>query len=202
MAVHRQAPPLSVILAETIADEAVTLGELLDHLARRGFGLLMIALALPTLIPVLPPGTAAAIGLLYVILAIQMLIGLEEPWLPARLRRYRLSGRAIAALRERGVPLLRRIERFSRPRLLSLDDRITARAVALVVLVLGIVLFFPLPFLNTVPALAVLLLGIGQLNRDAVFLLAGFLLAVGVLLLIAFGLGTLYALLNLLLGRR
>jgi len=202
MVLRGEAPPLSVILAETVVDADVTLGELLDRLARRGFGLLMIALALPTLIPILPPGTAAFIGLLYIILAVQMLIGLNEPWLPARLRRYPLSRRTIAALRERGVPLLRRIERFSRPRLLFLDDRVTARAVAVVVLVLGIVLFFPLPFLNTVPALAVLLLGIGQLNRDAVFLLAGVLLAVAVVLVIAFGVGTLYALWNLLWGRR
>ncbi|MDQ7843821.1 MAG: exopolysaccharide biosynthesis protein [Armatimonadota bacterium] len=200
MTVHGEVP-LSAILAETVADEDVTLGELLDRLARRGFGVLMIALALPTLIPVLPPGTAAFIGLLYIILAVQMLIGLNEPWLPARLRRYRLSYRTIAALRERGVPLLRRIERFSRPRLLFLDDRITARAVAAVVLVLGIVLLSPVPFLNTLPAVAVLLLGIGQLNRDAVFLLAGLLLGVVVALIIVFGVGSLYALFNLLRRR-
>jgi len=201
MAARREAEPLSAILAETIADEIVTLGELIDHLARRGFGLLMIVLALPTMIPVLPPGSAAAIGLLYVVLAIQMLIGLEEPWLPLRLRRYRLGPRAITALQERGVPLLRRLERFSRPRPFFVDERITTRGVALIVLVLGIVLFFPVPFLNTLPALAVLLLGIGLLNRDALFLLGGFLLAVVVLLIIAFGLGTLYALFNRLLGR-
>ncbi|MGH2399236.1 MAG: exopolysaccharide biosynthesis protein [bacterium] len=201
MATHPEIEPLSAILSETIADEVVTLGELVDRLAQRGFGVVMIVLALPTLFPLLPPGSAAAIGLVYVLLSVQMLIGLGQPWLPQRARKVRLSARAVTALRQRGVPFLRRIERWSRPRPLLLDDRIITRAVALAVFVLGAILFFPLPFLNTIPALAVLVLGIGLLNRDAVFLLIGSLMTVGVLLVIRFGLGTLIALFNHLLDR-
>ncbi len=201
MASHPEIEPLSAILTNTIADEVVTLGELIDRLAQRGFGVVMIVLALPTMFPLLPPGSAAAIGLVYILLSVQMLIGLDKPWLPQRARRVRLSARVVTALRQRGVPFLRRIERWSRPRPLLLDDRIITRAVALAVLVLGTILFFPLPFLNTVPALAVLILGIGLLNRDAVFLLIGSLMTVGVLLVIRFGLGTLIALFNHLLGR-
>jgi len=195
--------PLSaVLLGELSQDETVTLGELRDRLARRGFGLLMIVLALPTLIPILPPGSAAIIGLLYILLSLQMLFGKDEPWLPARMSRYRLSARTIRALRTRGIPFLQRVERFSRPRPLSLDDRVVSRGVALVVLVLGIILFTPLPFLNTLPALAVLLMGIGLLNRDGVFIAGGLLLTVVILLIIGFGLGTLYALVNRLLRRQ
>lgn len=195
-------PPLSTLLLDELTeDETVTLGELTDRMARRGFGLFMIVLALPTLIPILPPGTAAVIGLLYIMLALQMLVGMEEPWLPRRIRHYRLSPRAIVSLRTRGVPFLQRVERFSRPRPLRLDERLVTRGVALVVLVLGVVLFTPIPFLNTIPALAVLLLGIGLLNRDSVFLVVGLALTVFVLLVIAFGAGTLYALFNRLFGR-
>jgi len=194
--------PLSAILLDELTeDETVTLGQLRDRLARRGFGLFMIVLALPTLIAILPPGSAAIIGLLYILLSLQMLFGKDEPWLPKRLSRYRLSARAIAALRTRGIPFLRRIERFSRPRPIRLDDRVVSRGVALVVLLLGVILLTPLPFLNTLPALAVLFMGIGLLNRDRVFIAAGLLLTVVVLLAIGFGLGTLYALLNRLLRR-
>lgn len=193
--------PLSEILSETIADEIVTLGELVDRLHRRGFGLVMIVLALPTLIPILPPGSAATIGALYILLSVQMLIGLDRVWLPRRARSYRLRARAVRALRQRGVPFLRRIERFSRPRSVLVDERIIARLVALAVFVLGVVLLSPLPFLNTLPALAVLILGIGLLNRDGVFLAIGFLLAAAILLIVAFGLGGLIALFNHLVGR-
>jgi hypothetical protein len=199
---RRELEPLSAILLDELTeDETVTLGELRDRLARRGFGLLMVLLALPTLIPVLPPGSAAFIGLLYILLSLQMLFGRDEPWLPARLSRFRLSARTITALRDRGVPFLRRVERFSRPRPLLVDERIASRVVALVVLLLGIVLLTPLPFLNTLPALAVMLMGIGLLNRDGVFVAAGLLITTAVLLVIGFGIGTLYALFNRLFGR-
>lgn len=193
--------PLSAILLDELSEDAVTLGELRDRLARRGFGLLMIVLALPTLIPVLPPGSAVSIGALYILLSLQMLFGKEEPWLPRRLGRYRLSARTIRALRTRAVPFLRRVERLSRPRPLPLDERVVSRGIALVVLVLGIVLVLPLPFLNTLPALSVLLMGIGLLNRDGFFIAGGLALAAVILLAIGFGVGTLYALLNRLLNR-
>lgn len=199
---HPEVKPLSAILEEALeADRAVTLGEIADRAARRGFGLLMIMLALPTLIPILPPGSAAAIGLLYVTLSAQMLVGLERPWLPDRVRAYALSARTVAALRTRGVPFLQRIERFSRPRPILLDDRIVTRVVAAAVLVLGVILFSPLPFLNTLPALAVLILGVGLLNRDGVFVLGGLLLAAGVIAAVVFGAGTLYALFTWLVNR-
>lgn len=195
--------PLSAILLDELTeDETVTLGELRDRLARRGFGLLMIVLAMPTLIPVLPPGSAAAIGLLYILLSLQMLFGRDEPWLPARVSRYRLSAKAIATLRNRGVPFLQRIERFSRPRLLPFNDRIASRGVAVIVLLLGIVLVPPFPFLNTLPALAVLIMGVGMLNRDGLFIAAGALLTAAVIVVAGFQVGTVVALINRLLRRQ
>src|SRR5207249_701427 len=76
---------LSVIIAESLRDEIVTVGALADRAARHGFGLLMIVLSLPAMFPVLPPGLPALVGLLFVIVATQMLIGLERPWLPGGL---------------------------------------------------------------------------------------------------------------------
>ncbi len=45
------------------------------------------------------------------------------------------------------------------------------------VLLMGLVLLSPLPFMNVLPTVVVMLIGLGMLNRDAVFMLAG--LAVG-----------------------
>lgn len=192
--------PLSVVIADTLRDQAVTVGELADRAAERGFGLLMVLLALPTMIPVLLPGTAAFIGFLYILLAVQMLIGLRVPWLPARVRKYHLSLGTVQALQQRAVPFMRRIERLSRPRWLTAEALVT-RLVAVVVLLLGIVLFSPLPFLNTIPALTVLVLGIGLLNRDGIFLLLGLAMAAGVLTAAVYGAGTLIALYNLILDK-
>src|SRR5436309_14822450 len=173
MTTSSEREPLSAIIAEMLGSQVVTVGEVADRVAQRGFGLIMSVLALPTMIPVLPPGSAAFIGLLYILLAVQMLIGLPRPWLPVRVRNYRLTSGTMRMLQERGIPLLRRVERLARPRATWVPDALVTRAVAVAVLLLGIVLFSPLPFFNTIPAMTVLILGIGLFNRDSLFLLGG-----------------------------
>jgi len=195
---HRVAEqPLSAILEEVLAvagEEEVKIGTLVDEAAERGFGLFMILLALPTMIPILPPGSAALIGLLDIGLSVQMLVGLRRPWLPAWIRRYRLSPGAVRRLRQSGLQVLRKLENFSRPRLLPFPEPLIIRVVAFFLLLLGIILFSPFPFMNTLPGLAVLLLGIGLLNRDGVILLAGVGLSCGILLFVATGAGAVYVL--------
>ncbi len=190
-----EVPRVSTVLADALrGDEAITVGELTDRMEQRGFGLLMIVLALPTLIPILPPGVAVIVGILYALLGVQMLWGLHQPWLPERVRRYRLTAPRVRRLRDRGVALMQRLERLSRPRPLPLDERIIVRGVALVMVILGLVLVLPFPFLNTLPAMSVLVLGIGLLNRDALFILAGIVLATTVIIISVFFAGSLVAL--------
>src|SRR3989442_14145347 len=112
----------------------------------------MIVLSLPTLFPALPPGLAPFVGFLDVVLAAQMLIGLERPWLPAGVRRYRLSARARQMLRQRGVPFLRRVEQFTRPPPLWIPDVVRTSIVALAALLPGIALFNPPPPFHLLPA--------------------------------------------------
>lgn len=168
--------PLSTILEGVLAEadvRPVSLGELLDRTADRGFGLVLILLGLPMLIPFLPPGSSTLVGPIYATFAIQMIRGGQQPWIPQRLRDWVLQGATARVLRRRGLPLVRRAERFSRPRKWWLDENLTVRLVGVVVLLMGIVLLSPLPFLNTLPALSVMLIGMGMLNRDFVFMAAG-----------------------------
>lgn len=178
--------PLSALIAAAL-DEAEThplrLGDLIDRTAERGFGLLLLLLGLPMLIPILPPGSSTFVGPIYAVFAVQMLGGATRPWVPARFRNRVLSPATIRSLRQRGVPLIRAAERFSRPRGLWLSERVLLRLVGVMVLLMGLVLLSPLPFQNTLPAISVMLIGMGLLNRDAVFMLAGML--VGGLSLVA-----------------
>lgn len=195
--------PLSEILEDLLSccgEEAVRVGEIADRMDERGFGLLLILLALPTLIPVLPPGTSGVVGALYVLVGIQMALGFERPWLPRRILDYRLSARAVAALRGRGVETLRRLERVSRPRGVLLGDLALLRVCSAFVLAMGFVLFLPLPFLNTLPGLAMLALGVGLLNRDGILLLAGAGLALLVLSVVGLSASTLRRALDWLLS--
>jgi hypothetical protein len=146
----------------------VSLGELLDRTADRGFGLVLILLGLPMLIPFLPPGSSTLVGPIYATFAVQMIRGGQQPWIPRRLREWVLQGATARILRTRGLPWVRRAERLSRPRTWWLDEAVTVRVVGVIVFLMG-----PLPFLNTLPALSVMLIGMGMLNRDFVFVAAG-----------------------------
>lgn len=174
---------LSVL--DTDADGRVSVEEVLQRAGDRGYGFLLILLAIPAFIPVLPPGTSTVLGILMILVALQMLWGRGVPWIPARWRRHRLAPQTVTALQTRGVALLRQLERISRPRGRWLvHNGIMLRWHALLVIFFALVLSSPLPFLNTLPAFGVLLIGIGLMNHDAYFLAAGNLIALVLLSLI------------------
>jgi len=184
-------PRLSEIFARTLdanADGVVVLGEVLDKAGDRGYGFLLILLAIPAFIPILPPGTSGVLGALMSIVALQMLVGLKQPWFPKRWRNKVLSPKVVEALQTRGVAMLRKIERVSHPRGRRFTrNGLILRLSALVVIALALVLSSPMPFMNTLPALGVLLIGVGLANHDIYFLSAGWLIGTAVALIVALG---------------
>jgi len=182
---------LSEIFARTLdanADGVVVLGEVLDKAGDRGYGFLLILLAIPAFIPILPPGTSGVLGALMSIVALQMLFGLKQPWFPKRWRNKVLSPKVVQALQTRGVAILRQIERVSHPRGRRFTrNGVILRLSALVVIGLALVLSSPMPFMNTLPALGVLLIGVGLANHDLYFLSAGWGIGIVVVLIVALG---------------
>lgn len=188
---HSSEPRLSEIFARTLDandDGVVVLGEVLDKAGDRGYGFLLILLAIPAFIPILPPGTSGVLGALMSVVALQMLFGLKQPWFPKRWRARVLSPKVVRAIQTRGVALLRKIERVSHPRGRRFTrNGVILRMSALVVIALALVLSSPMPFMNTLPALGVLLIGVGLANHDIYFLSAGWLIGLGVALIVVLG---------------
>jgi hypothetical protein len=184
---------MTQVLAEVLNEERQpTVGAIVDAVKDRGFGFLLLILALPTLVPVLPPGSATLVGFLYVLLALQMLSGAERPWLPRRIRAYQIPRHMVPKLRQYGLRVFAQIERVSRPRAMWLPDAVTSRIVASGVLFVGLILLSPLPFFHTLPGITVLFLGAGLLNRDGVLILIGLILATMALGVVTFGARALY----------
>ena len=180
------AAPLSQLLRAHLApgrSPRLTVGELLDLSGQHAYGLLFAALALPAFIPVLPWGTAAAIGALYVVLGLQRFIGLPRPWLPRRVRSVVISSRMATFLLDKALPVLERLERRSARRLRVATTEPVGRAAGLAVALLGLLMLSPLPFLNSLPALLVLVIGLGFLKEDGLYLVAG--AAAGAVLFVA-----------------
>ncbi|WP_309628786.1 exopolysaccharide biosynthesis protein [Brevundimonas sp.] len=176
-------------LADDGGEAGLTLHQIRDRLDERAYGLLILILSIPCLVPGLY-GVPQAVGLIIILIASQLLIGREEPWLPRWVLNLRAKGRWLKAMADFAETRLGWIERLSRPRLLMFATGAGERmaAVFMILATLTIVL----PMTNTIPSIALGLLSVGLIQRDGLFVLGGAAVATGWLTLLgALGLGLL-----------
>ena len=158
--------------------EDSTMGALLDHIEGKGFGLLLLILALPAALPIPAPGYATPFGLLMVFLGFQMLLGKANPWLPQRIRAKRLKFSTVNFAVRNSGKVLRLVEWLVRPRLSRLArNRAFLALVAIVIILMASFMVLPIPLTNTAPSFVIFLLAAGVLEEDGLVLLAGLVLA-------------------------
>ena len=158
--------------------EETTIGEVLDRIADRGFGLILLVLSLPAALPLPAPGYATPFGLMMLALAFQMIRGRSSPWFPERVRRKTVSKSKLAwTVRNAGLPL-RFVEWVIRPRLSGLArNRAFLALVGAVVALMACSMSMPIPLTNTAPSFVIFVLAAGILEEDGLVLLGGVLLA-------------------------
>ena len=126
-----------------------------------------------------------------VLLALQLVAGREEIWLPRRWRQLELAGPRQQRFLNGLMKLIRWLERFSRPRLRFLfEHRLTDVVFGLLVIVLSVAAFVAPPFsgLDTLPSLGAVLLALGVLLEDALVVVAAIIFGVaGIVLEIVLG---------------
>ncbi|MFZ4541286.1 MAG: exopolysaccharide biosynthesis protein [Rickettsiales bacterium] len=152
-----------------------TIGDLKDTLSARAYGILLMVLALPNLIPIPAPGLSTILGAPLVLVTFQLVLGLESPWFPKFIARRPIKVSHIKKICARISPWIRKLERVVRPRLFFLTSFPADRLVALTCFILSLMIMMPLPFGNAVPGLAICLFAIGILQRDGVMIIAGLL---------------------------
>ncbi|WP_170133980.1 exopolysaccharide biosynthesis protein [Palleronia aestuarii] len=163
----------------------VSLGEIIAAMGRRGFAPLLLLLAAPNLV-LYVPGASTITGIPLLLVAAQLLAGRDMAWLPGMLARRSMERDALRRVIEAALPWIERVERLARPRLWP---RGAGRAAGIACLVMAIVLILPLPFVNVLPAAAILLMALGMGERDGLWLAAGLLVGLVCLALAAAILG-------------
>lgn len=157
----------------------MTVIRLLRAARGRGFPALLALLTLPFIIPLPLPGLSTPFGIAIALFGLRLATH-RRPLLPRWFLRRKIPPAAARALIQRGVPVIRRAERWLHPRLLPLSRwppfrSITGLAIASCGFVLALPL--PIPLSNTLPALGALLLALGAMEEDGLFLLLGWALA-------------------------
>ncbi|MFL5906164.1 MAG: exopolysaccharide biosynthesis protein [Solirubrobacterales bacterium] len=168
-----------------------TLGSLIEVFGEKSFAVLfVILLAIPAL-PLPTGGVTHVFELIAMLLAIELIAGRREVWLPDRWCRRELSASTRKRFSQVLVKRIRWLERHSRPRLAGLlAYRLSGVVYGAVVLALIVTAFVAPPFsgLDTLPALGVVLISLGVLLEDALLGLVGAIVgAIGVILVIVLG---------------
>ncbi|QIF80885.1 exopolysaccharide biosynthesis protein [Brevundimonas sp. 'scallop'] len=157
-------------LADDGGDAGLTLHEIRDRLDERAYGLLILLLSIPCLVPGLY-GVPQVVGLIVILLAGQMLVGREEPWLPRWFLNLRCRGSWLKAMADFAETKLGWIDRLSRPRLRRFADGPGEKLAAVFMILATVTIVMPLT--NTIPSIALALLSVGLIQRDGLFVLAG-----------------------------
>jgi hypothetical protein len=173
------------------ADGVKTLGSLIGLFEEKSFAILFVLLLGVPALPLPTGGATHVFEVIAVLLALELIAGRNQIWLPQRWCRLELAGpkqqRFLTAL----MKWIRRLERFSRPRLRFLfDHRLSNIVFGLLVIGGSAGAFFAPPFtgLDTLPALGVVLLSLGVLLEDFVVVVVALVVGVaGVVLEVVLG---------------
>ena len=161
-------------LSKKEKDEKTRVGELLIDFRENGLLLMMMFFALPIAIPLpYPPGFTTIMGIPLILLSFQMLFGFKQVVLPSKVSRYAISNSVIISISNKVVPLLRLLEKYIKPRFSYAKSTYCEQFIGLISLICAIAVAIPLPLTNSIPALGIVVMALGLLNRDGLVILLG-----------------------------
>jgi hypothetical protein len=168
-----------------------TLGGLIALFGEKSFAILFVVLLAVPALPVPTGGVTHVFEVITVLLALQLIAGRKEIWLPERWRRMEMAGPTQQRFLTTLLRVIRRLERVSRPRFVFLfNHRLSNVVFGVLIAGLSIAAFLAPPFtgLDTLPAFGAVLISLGVLLEDVVIVVAGVAVGgAGVLLEIVLG---------------
>ena len=168
-----------------------TLGGLIELFEEKSFAILFVLLLGVPALPIPTGGATHVFEVIAVLLALQLIAGRDEIWLPKKWRARPLVGDRSQKFVTTLMRLIRRLEKLSKPRLRVLfEHRLSNIVFGLLVIGGTVAAFFAPPFtgLDTLPALGVVLLSLAVLLEDILLAIVAFVVgAAGVLLILFVG---------------
>ena len=159
-----------------------TLGTLIELFEEKAFAIVFVLLMGVPALPLPTGGATHVFEIVTVLLALELIAGRDEIWLPKRWRGLQLAGPGRQKFLRGLMRMIRRLERFSRPRFRFLfNHRLTNIVFGLLVIFGSVGAFVAPPFtgLDTLPALGVVLISLAVLLEDFVVAVVGIAIGVG-----------------------
>lgn len=158
--------PISRIVAEVAArfpGARITLGEMAEAFEDRAFGLLILLLCLPSLLP----GMASVFGIPMLVLGVQMGIGRRVPKLPKFIAKQSVKREDLLRLASASSSMLSRVEKWVRPRPGFFTGPIGDRLVGWLTVYSAVMLILPGPGTNGPPAFGTIVMSLGVVEHDS-----------------------------------
>lgn len=165
--------------------ESLEVGQLVDRVGDRGFGLLLLSLSLPSALPIPAAGYSVPFGILLLILAVQMMAGKPHPVFPERLQKIQLGKKLAERMLAGASWIFRKLEWIIRPRMRWVGRKAGLFFMGILVACMAILMMVPIPMTNTFPAFVIFLIGVGLTEEDGVFCILA--CVVGVLAVCLYG---------------
>jgi hypothetical protein len=181
-------PPIVQRLRDAAAamrDERVSMRAMAQAHGPEAHGTLLLLMAMPCLLPV--PGVGTVLGLGMAALAVAMWRGQCAPCLPQRVAELELPRHWAQRVLGLLASAYAVAGRHARARLSHLAYADRRSATALAVGLMALIVVIPIPFGNVLPALALMLIGLGLVFRDGVAVVLGLMMA-GLALFVTAGL--------------
>ena len=179
--------------ADQLGSDRVSLEDVVASLGDRGLGVLMAIFAVPNIFPAPVPFGNVLFGIPVIILAVHLMLGWPRLVLPKTIARRSIGASVLKSITPQLAGMLARIEPLLKPRLPAVSTAAAERIVGLICVVLSILSALPIPFGHMVPALALMVIGLGLIEHDGAAILLGAALGLaGVLVfgLVVFGLAS------------
>lgn len=163
------------VLKERSAVNALTLQDIVSLLGEKGHALLMSVFTIPFLQPIPTFGLSAPFGLMISIIGFCMMLHIS-PWVPKQLQQLKINREILHASSEIAEKIFLKIEHLIKPRLFFMHRFIFHRITGVLIFINGFLMALPLiiPGTNSLPAWALLVLGLGEIEEDGLMTVIGY----------------------------
>lgn len=157
--------PISRIVrevAEQLHGERLALGDMAEALGDRAFGILILVLCLPALLP----GLATVFSLPMMVLGVQMGLGFRQPKFPGFIAQQSIRREDLLRMADASSTWLAKVERFVKPRPGFFTGPVGDRMVGWLTVYAGVMILLPGPMTNAPPAFGTIVMALGVVESD------------------------------------
>lgn len=159
-------------VVKSSSTDRVSINDVINAMDAVGFGLVMMIFAFGIIIPT-PPPFPSIISAPLVVFSFQMFMGYSSPRLPKKFANLSVKRSVLAMLVQKSSTVIRKIERFLKPRYLFMTKPLAERITGFFMLFFSSFILLPMPLSNYIPGLGILIASFGMLSKDGLVIILG-----------------------------